>query len=62
MVAVILKSKRSVDDIPSSLIMGIDWLKIKECKSLTDAELLDKSMEAQCRRSGGQHTHFTERR
>ncbi len=28
--------------------MGLDWLKIKECNSMSDAELLDKTKDTQC--------------
>ncbi len=28
--------------------MGLDWLKIKGCNSMSDAELLDQSRDAQC--------------
>jgi hypothetical protein len=48
MVAVILKSKKPVDEIPSSWIMGLDWVKIKGCKSMSNAELLDETKDAQC--------------
>ncbi len=48
-VAVIHKSEKSVDEIPPIWIMGLDWLKIKGCNSMSDAELLDKTKDVQCR-------------
>jgi len=50
MVAIILKSEKTIDEIPSIWIMGLDWLKIKGCNSMSDAKLLDQSKEA---RGGG---------
>jgi hypothetical protein len=37
-----------MDEIPTSWIMGLDWLKIKGCNSMSDAELLGESRDAQC--------------
>ncbi len=48
MVAVILKAGKTMDKSPSSWIMGLDWLKIKGCNSMSDAKLLDKTQNAQC--------------
>jgi hypothetical protein len=48
MVAVILKSEKTLNEIPTNWVMGLDWLKIKGCNSMSDAELLDQSRDAQC--------------